>query len=94
MERDNVDEAVKRACKELMTQKRTVSNALHGSTGFRTMDSLEQLYPCGVRLRGARGDIGALLGSCGLLRSSLSPVEDDDYPSYSIQDNGDWLLDA
>eukprot|EP00961_Rhodomonas_salina_P214509 2897094-Rhodomonas_salina.1 len=51
MERDNVDEAVKRARKELMTQKRAVSNALHGSTGFRTMDSLEQRYPCGVRLR-------------------------------------------
>eukprot|EP00961_Rhodomonas_salina_P142215 1915075-Rhodomonas_salina.1 len=64
MERQNVDESVERARKELRVKKYAVSNALHGSAGFRTMDSLEQLYPCGVRLRGARGDIAALLSSC------------------------------
>eukprot|EP00961_Rhodomonas_salina_P101007 1359202-Rhodomonas_salina.4 len=51
-ERQNITECLERARKDLHTKKRAVSAALRKSGTFQNMENLEQLYVCGVRLRG------------------------------------------
>eukprot|EP00961_Rhodomonas_salina_P235086 3177328-Rhodomonas_salina.1 len=57
------------------------------------MENLEQLYVCGVRLRGESGDIAALLQQHGFLHAELSPILSHDLPVVRVEDNCDWNVE-
>ena len=95
MEKEKIQEALAKAREELGKKRFTVQRALGKTSATGSLDVIQEVYPCGLRVRGSGEAMLQPLTEHGLTHSALSPIGDNmESPSVTWEGGTRWTVSA